>query len=340
MKLALLLAEHRLLPDHLIRTGIRRLLQQRQQKIAQDPIPASEWVRSAAERSIAEHTADANAQHYEIPAAYFQHVLGPHLKYSSGIWPKGCETLADAETEMLQLSCRRAELTDGQDILELGCGWGSLSLWMAQQYPNSRITAVSNSNSQRAHIEAQAQSRGLKNLQVITCDINDFTPADHSFDRLVSVEMFEHVRNHQKLFERIYNWLRPEGKMFIHIFVHKEQSYLFDAHSSKDWMSKYFFTGGIMPSADLLPTAAQPLFETEASWPVNGVHYSRSLEAWLEQQDAAEPAVLECLKSCYGADAKVWLQRWRMFYMACSELFAYNDGTEWYVMHYRFTPSA
>lgn len=340
MKLALFLAEHRLLPDRLIRTGIRRLLQQRQHSIARNPIPANEWVRAAAERPIAESTADANAQHYEIPAEYFQRVLGPHLKYSSGIWPEGCETLADSEAEMLRLSCQRAELADGQDILELGCGWGSLSLWMAQQYPNSRITSVSNSNSQRAYIEAQAQARGLKNLQVITCDINHFAPAAHSFDRLVSVEMFEHVRNHRKLFERIHNWLRPDGKIFIHIFVHKDQSYLFDAHSSKDWMSKYFFTGGIMPAADLLPAAAQPLFETEASWPVNGVHYSRSLEAWLQQQDADEPAVMQALKSCYGRDAKVWLQRWRMFYMACSELFAYNDGTEWYVMHYRFTPSA
>lgn len=340
MKLALYLAEHRILSDRLVRKGINRLLKTRKTEIARAPKSAADWVRASAGRPIAESTEAANDQHYEIPAKYFQTVLGPHLKYSSGLWPAGCDSLEASEAEMLRLSCERAELADGQDILELGCGWGSLSLWMAAHYPNSRITSVSNSNSQRAYIEAQAKARGLKNLQVITCDINQFAPTATSYDRVVSVEMFEHLRNHQLIFERLNDWLRPEGKIFIHIFAHKNQSYLFDAKSSKDWMSKYFFTGGIMPSVDLLPTAAQPHFQTEKSWPVNGVHYSKTLEAWLELQDANEPEVLKILSECYGKDAKVWLQRWRMFYMACSELFAHDLGNEWFVMHYRFSKTA
>jgi cyclopropane-fatty-acyl-phospholipid synthase len=337
MKLAIYLAEHRILNDRLIRWGILKLLEERKRSIQNAAMPAMEWVRACADRPIAESTEDANAQHYEIPAAYFHRVLGPHLKYSSGIWPEGCDSLAESEAAMLELSCQRAELADGQDILELGCGWGSLSLWMAERYPNSRITSVSNSKSQREYIEAQAMQRRLTNLTVRTQDINRFQAAAASYDRVVSVEMMEHLRNHQLLFQRLHNWLRPAGKIFIHIFAHREQTYLFDAHSSKDWMSKYFFTGGIMPAVDLLPTAAQPHFSEEASWPVNGVHYSKTLEAWLKKHDAAAPEVLKILETCYGSEAKLWLQRWRMFYMACSELFAYNGGTEWFVMHYRLT---
>jgi cyclopropane-fatty-acyl-phospholipid synthase len=336
MNLAIQLAERRILSDQLIRKGMRKLLAERLQQIHSNPKTAQEWVDTLQQKPLAEETDAANDQHYEIPAPYFKGVLGPHLKYSSGIWPDGCTSLEDSEAAMLKLSCERAELADGQQILELGCGWGSLSLWMAENYPNSQITSISNSNSQRKFILSQAKQRGLNNLKVITCDINGFAP-DSTFDRLVSVEMFEHVRNHQALFKRISYWLKPEGKIFVHIFAHRSQSYLFEANSSKDWMSKYFFTGGIMPATDLLPTAAADYFTTEESWEVNGIHYSKTLEAWLDKQDARESEVLDIFKDCYGKDAKRWLQRWRMFYMACSELFAYNEGNEWFVMHYRFT---
>lgn len=335
MNLAIQLAERRILSDNLIRKGMRKLLAERLQQIHTSPKTAEDWVQTLQQKPLAEDTDAANDQHYEIPAPYFKNVLGPHLKYSSGLWPESCDSLEVSEAAMLKLSCERAELVDGQQVLELGCGWGSLSLWMAEHYPNSQITSISNSNSQRKFILSQANQRGLKNLKVITCDINDFAP-DDTFDRLVSVEMFEHVRNHQALFKRISHWLQPDAKIFVHIFAHRSQSYLFETNSSKDWMSKYFFTGGIMPSVDLLPTAAFKHFATEDSWEVNGIHYSKTLEAWLEKQDIFESQVLETFKECYGKDAKRWLQRWRMFYMACSELFAYNEGKEWFVMHYRF----
>jgi cyclopropane-fatty-acyl-phospholipid synthase len=335
MSIAIQLAERGLIPDSLIRSGIRKLLRERLAAISRLPKSQVDWIAELEATPLAVDTDVANAQHYEIPADYFRTVLGTHLKYSSGLWLNGDESLASSEAAMLERSCERAELMDGQRVLELGCGWGSLSLWMAAHYPQSRIVAVSNSHSQRAYIEGQAAERGLSNLQVVTCDINEFQP-EGGFDRVVSVEMFEHVRNHRQLLRQISDWLKPGGKLFVHIFAHRRHTYLFEAKSSKDWMSKYFFTGGIMPSAELLPTAAETLQE-EARWTVNGKHYSRTLEAWLAQQDANAEAVLAIFRECYSAkEAKLWAQRWRIFYMACSELFAYNEGEEWPVMHYRF----
>lgn len=335
MSLLIKLAENGRLPDSLIRSGIQKLLNERIGSLKADPKTASQWIELLENRPLAEETDTANEQHYEIPAPYFQTVLGPHLKYSSGLWEQADDTLESSEATMLELSCQRAELANGQSILELGCGWGSLSLWMASHYPESTVTAISNSQSQRAYIESQAKARGLGNLTVVTCDINVFEPADR-FDRIVSVEMFEHVRNHRALLKRVHQWLQPDGKLFVHIFAHKTSAYLFEAKSSKDWMSKYFFTGGIMPSADLLPTAAEQL-TLEQSWPVNGTHYSKTLEAWLKKQDANKAEVLKLFRDCYGKkDAKLWTQRWRIFYMACSELFAFDGGNEWMVMHYRF----
>ncbi|MGB0743114.1 MAG: SAM-dependent methyltransferase, partial [Opitutales bacterium] len=270
------------------------------------------------------------------PAAYFQTVLGRHLKYSCGYWPEGISSLDESEEAMLALSCERAQLKPGQDILELGCGWGSLSLWMAEHFPESRITSVSNSNSQRTFIQEQARQLGLTNLKVTTSDINAFQP-DGQFDRVVSVEMFEHVRNHRKLFNQIHSWLKPGGKCFVHIFSHHSDTYLFEARNAKDWMSRYFFSGGIMPSSNLLVSAAGDLLQCEEKWLVNGLHYSKTLEAWLKKQDTNHDRVMQTFKNCYGKDAKLWYQRWRIFYMACSELFAYNNGKEWPVMHYRFT---
>ena len=334
MSIGIQLAERGLATDAMIRGGIRKLLRERLDAIEADSKTQLEWITELESKPLAVDTDAANAQHYEIPAAYFQTVLGKHLKYSCGFWPKGHESLDESEAAMLELTSERAELSEGQRILELGCGWGSLSLWMAEHYACSQIVAVSNSNSQREYIESQAAARGLSNLKVVTCDINDFKP-EGAFDRVVSVEMFEHVRNHRALLGQIAEWLNPGGKLFVHIFAHRKHTYLFEAKSAKDWMSQYFFTGGIMPSAELLLTAAETLRE-EARWTVNGKHYSRTLEAWLQKQDQNADAVLEIFQECYGQkDAKRWAQRWRIFYMACSELFAYNDGEEWPVMHYR-----
>ncbi len=335
MSIAIKLAERGLATDTMIRSGIRKLLAERLEAINAAPKSEADWIADLESTPMAVDADAANAQHYEVPAAYFRTVLGIHLKYSSGYWPNGNESLDESESAMLERSCERAQLMDGQRILELGCGWGSLSLWMAAHYPESSIVALSNSHSQRAYIESQAAERGLENLQVVTCDINEFAP-EGRFDRVVSVEMFEHVRNHRQLLRQIADWLNPGGKLFVHIFSHRKHTYLFEAKSQKDWMSKYFFTGGIMPSAELLPTAAESL-EEEARWTVNGRHYSRTLEAWLIKQDHNAEGVIDILSECYGAkDAKLWAQRWRIFYMACSELFAYNDGKEWPVMHYRF----
>lgn len=336
MSIGITLAERGLVTDTLIRGGIRKLLLERLSSVSKDSRSTEDWIAHLEAMPLAVDTDAANEQHYELPAAYFRTVLGKHLKYSSGYWPNGNESLEQSESTMLALSCERAELEDGQRILELGCGWGSLSLWMASHYPNSQVVAVSNSNSQREYIIAQARERGIENLAVITCDINQFQP-EGQFDRVVSVEMFEHVRNHRQLLSQIADWLVPGGKIFVHIFTHRAQTYLFEEKSEKDWMSKYFFTGGIMPAADLLPVAADGILEEEGRWTVNGKHYSRTLEAWLKKQDANKEAVMATFRECYGEkDAKLWEQRWRIFYMACSELFAYNDGEEWPVTHYRF----
>ncbi len=332
------LAERGLLKDTLIRSGIRKLLEERLQSVTEEQRSAESWLEDLSTRSVAEDTDVANEQHYEIPAGYFNYALGKHLKYSSGLWDDST-TLDESEAEMLKLTCKRAELSSNQRILELGCGWGSLSLWMAANYPESKITAISNSASQKKYIDGEAKKRGLLNLEIITCDINKFEP-NTTFDRIVSVEMFEHVRNHTELFKRLTNWLKSQGKVFVHVFAHKTSAYLFDAKSSKDWMSRYFFTGGIMPSADLLPAAAQALQE-EKRWEVNGTHYGKTQEAWLAKHDSNKKQILKVFTEVYGRKyAKLWFQRWRMFYMACSELFSYADGKEWMVMHYRFTKSS
>ena len=334
------LAEHRIAPDSLIRFGIRRLLKQR---LAGEYAGAGAEGIEARKRLLMEQMAsgpvavaqqEANDQHYEVPARFYQLALGPHLKYSSALWGDGIRTLEEAEAAMLALTCERAELADGQKVLELGCGWGSLSLWMAEHYPHSSFVSVSNSASQRAYIEQQAQARGLKNLTVVTADVSGFAPQG-KFDRVVSVEMFEHMRNHRELMRRIHSWLVPGGKLFVHIFCHRELFYPFEVEGEKNWMGRYFFTGGVMPSFDLLDRS-QDWYQLEQAWQVNGKHYSRTLEAWLDNTDAREDQIMPVLTATYGEDAKLWLQRWRMFFMACSELFGYGDGTEWFVGHYRF----
>ena len=335
------LAERGLVPDALLRLGIRRLCAERLAEEYAGGIDAwtardQQLIASLRASAVAIHTDAANAQHYELPTPFFQLCLGARMKYSSCYYPTGAETLDAAEAAMLSLSAERAELADGQDILELGCGWGSLTLWMAEHFPNARITAVSNSATQRQHIEARCRERGWRHVQVITCDVNVLSlPAD-AYDRCVSVEMFEHMRNYQDLIARIGQWLRPGGKLFVHIFAHRERAYPFETGGAGNWMGRHFFTGGIMPAADTLLHFQRDL-QLEAKWFLNGTHYARTANHWLANQDARREQARSVLTQAYGPHAGLWNQRWRMFWMACAELFGYDDGQQWGVGHYRFT---
>ncbi len=335
------LAERGLLPDALVRFGIRQLCAER----LRAERSGGAWVQSEgfAERldalrqsPVAIHTEAANAQHYELPPEFFALCLGPRLKYSCCYFPRGAESLAEAEEAMLELYARRAELADGQHVLELGCGWGSLTLWMAERFPRARITAVSNSHGQRHHIEAECRARGLANVQVLTCDVNSLNLENAEFDRCVSIEMFEHVRNYETLMRRIATWLKPGGKLFTHLFAHRTLMYPFVSVGADNWMGRHFFTGGLMPSADTLLHFQSDLL-LERRWLIDGRHYSRTANLWLERQDERRAQVLAVLRGAYGAHARLWFVRWRIFWMACAELFGYAQGTEWLIAHYRFT---
>ena len=329
------LLEKNLLPDWLLRIGIRRLLAQR---IA-DETPrynADAYVADLKTRALAEQTAAANEQHYEVPTDFYRYCLGPRFKYSGCLYPTGNETLAEAESLMLAVYAERAQLIDGQDILELGCGWGSLCLYNAQKFPHSRITAISNSRTQKEHIDAEARRRGLTNLTIITCDINTFDIAPAAFDRVVSVEMFEHLKNYDLLFKNIARWLRPGGLLFTHIFTHHRFSYHFVSTGPSDWMSRYFFTGGQMPAHDLLPRFNADLTLVH-DWQVNGRHYQQTAEHWLQNMDAHRAEIMPLLAQTYGPEqATKWWAYWRVFYLSCAELWGYRGGEEWLVSHYLF----
>jgi cyclopropane-fatty-acyl-phospholipid synthase len=327
-------AERVPLPDAIIRAAIQRLCSRTATRLSlvsaeSDAAFASEM----ADRPIAEHTDEANAQHYEVPAAFFALVLGPNRKYSSGFYKGAASTLQEAEEEALRQSVAHADLKDGQSILELGCGWGSLSLWMARQFPNSQITAVSNSNSQAAYIAGEAAARGLKNLGAVTSDMNVFDP-HAQFDRIVSVEMFEHMMNWRELMGRVRSWLKPDGRFFMHIFTHRAGSYLFDRADREDWIAQHFFTGGVMPSHSLIRQYAD-LFEVEKEWRWSGVHYQRTALDWLANFDRHDGEIESILRKVYGNDTALWMRRWRWFFLATAGLFGYADGSEWGVSHYR-----
>lgn len=334
MSAGIALAERGLVPTPLVRGGIRRLCARRLADERGGGGGAGFLSRHLA-APIAEVPELANAQHYEVPSAFYELVLGKHRKYSSAIWPTGTTGLDEAEAAMLALTCERAGLADGQTILELGCGWGSLSLFMAERFPNARIVAVSNSTTQRAFLEARRPA----NLEIRTADMNHFDPGQR-FDRIVSVEMFEHMRDWPTLLGRVAGWLGDGGKLFIHVFCHATLAYRFETEGADNWMGRHFFSGGIMPSFDLLRQAVGASLALEEEWWVDGTHYQRTAAAWRENLEARRPEVMAVLRDHYGPDAGMWYHRWRIFFLACEELFGYDGGRQWGVGHYRLAVPA
>ncbi len=329
--LGVTMAEKGIVPLPLLRMGVRGLVRQRLRDAAAGPDVAS-FVRTLEQSPLALTPEKANEQHYEVPPEFFELVLGPRLKYSSAYWPDGVTTLEQAEDAMLQLTCERAQIGNGQEILELGCGWGSLTLHLARAFPESRITAVSNSTAQGRFIEERAPG----NVRVITADMNDLALED-TFDRVVSVEMFEHMRNYRELLRRIRSWMRPDARLFVHIFCHRTFAYPYETEGADNWMGRHFFTGGIMPSFDLLSRFNEDL-RVEAEWRLDGLHYGLTARAWRENLENRRFEVLGVFEETYGEEAPRWYHRWRLFFLACEELFKYRGGSEWVVGHYRLAP--
>jgi cyclopropane-fatty-acyl-phospholipid synthase len=345
MSLLLNAVEKGIVPDVAVRYGIRKLCRERLRSLTppNEQIGAEEnakYVAMLKASPLAVHTDAANEQHYELPQEFFGMVLGKNRKYSSAYWPAGCASLDQAEEEALNATVERAQIHDGMRILELGCGWGSLTLFMAQKFPQSQILALSNSQSQREYILAEAAKRSLKNVNVITrniVDTEDLAATHGFFHRIVSVEMFEHLRNYEALFDRLEGWLSPNGMLFVHIFTHRAFSYTFEVEGEDNWMGRYFFTGGQMPARDLL-TQFQRRLVLRKQWNWNGTHYGKTSEAWLRNMDAHKAEIIELFKKTYGPDqAGTWFNRWRVFFMSCAELFNYRHGREWGVSHYLFS---
>ena len=333
------LAEKGIIPDYFIRQGIVRNCENRlnNENVSNTEKVSSKkqiWIEQMKESPIALVPEKANEQHYEVPPAFFENVLGKHLKYSSGYWPDGVNSLDESEESMLELSFERAQLADGDSILELGCGWGSLTCYMALKLPNSKITSVSNSKDQKEYIINRCKNQGLDNIEVITADMNDFG-TENKYDRVVSIEMFEHMRNYKKLLSKISSWLHDGGKLFIHIFTHQSVVYPFENQGEADWMAREFFSGGMMPSHDLLLYFQDDLIIDDV-WSMSGTHYEKTSLAWVNKMDANKDSIMKIFLKTYGDDAKLWFQRWRIFFMSCEKLFGYNNGSEWGVSHYRF----
>ncbi|WP_044550080.1 SAM-dependent methyltransferase [Mesorhizobium japonicum] len=326
------------IPDTATRFGIGVLVGKTRRTLAKaGSVDEKQFACAMADYSIAEHAQAANEQHYELPPEFFGLTLGPNRKYSCCLYPKGNESLAEAEIAALEQTVEHAGLGDGQSILELGCGWGSLTLYMAKRFPAARIVAMSNSTPQRLHIEAEAAARGLRNVEVITADMNGFEPRER-FDRIVSVEMFEHMSNWRDLLARIRSWLEPEGRLFVHVFSHRHSPYRFDHRDDADWIARHFFTGGIMPSHGLIGHFAD-CFAIERDWRWNGMHYARTAQQWLSRFDDNYKRIGEILAEVYGRDAALWRRRWRLFHMATEGLFGHDQGREWGVSHYLLRPA-
>lgn len=337
MGLGITLAENGFLPDFTVKYGIRSLLKQRllEMDMPNEGDPNAAFAKKLNKANIAENVREANTQHYEVPTRFFEIVLGKHLKYSSCFYEAGAKTLDEAEKAMLQLYKERAMIEDGHTILDLGCGWGSFSLWIAKQCPKSRVVGVSNSRSQRLYILEKAKNEGIKNLEILTADMNELE-LNTKYDRIVSIEMFEHMRNYERLFTKVSNWLAPDGNLFVHVFSHKTTPYYFEVEGDDNWMGRYFFTGGIMPSHNLYRQYSD-LLEIEQDWVVNGTNYGKTALHWLSNMDANEQEIMCLFNETYGKeDAKVWFNRWRIFFMSCAELFSYKKGREWDVSHFRF----
>ena len=338
------LSEQGRLPDSMVRYGIRRLCKKRlKDEFIGHPEHQQDRFQTLIEElrcsPIAIETDAANEQHYEVATDFYLASLGKRLKYSCAYYPDSNTTLDQAEEEMLALYSQRAELGNDQKILELGCGWGSLTLWMAEKYPRSKITAVSNSSSQKSYIDHLCLKAGFNNVTVITADVNFLELESAQFDRVISIEMFEHMRNYRQLFERISDWLTSEGKLFLHIFAHRNVMYPFDVKSEQDWMSKYFFTGGLMPSIDTLLHFQEQL-KIECRWLISGQHYEKTCNHWLENTDNNKDRIIDAFKENFTEqEAKLWFHRWRIFYMSCAELFGLDNGRQWLVAHYLFSNS-
>jgi cyclopropane-fatty-acyl-phospholipid synthase len=327
-------AERVPLPDAIIRAAIQRLCSRTATKLATGNAESDAWLADEmAARAITEYVDGADAQRYEVPAAFFAHVLGPNRKYSCCFYKEAASTLQEAEEEALRQTVEHADLADGQSILELGCGWGALSLWMARQFPHSQVTAVSNSDAQREYIEGEAAKRGLSNLRVITSNVNLFAP-EARYDRILAIEMFERMMNWRELMVRLRAWLKPDGRFFLHIFTHRSGAYLFDRADGEDWIAQHFFTGGVMPSHHLIRQYAD-VFGVEKEWRWSGVHYQRTAHDWLANFDSRRDEVERVLRKVYGGESALWMRRWRWFLLATAGLFGYADGSEWGVSQYR-----
>ena len=328
-KFLLTIAELGLIPDVFIKTAVRFITKKRlnESGIHENKLNV---IKSISEGGIAEKTDDANEQHYEVPPEFFKYALGKNLKYSCSFFDK-TDSLDEAEKSMIELYIERADIQEGHDILDLGCGWGSFSLYVAEKYPSVSITAVSNSKDQIAFIQNEAKRRGLFNIKASKMDVNNLD-LDNKFDRIVSIEMFEHLRNYKLILNSLNSLLKPDGRLFVHIFCHKELTYFYEIKNSYDWMTKYFFEGGIMPSQDIFKYFDDEL-EVINQWDVNGNHYAKTCKAWLNNHYKNKDKILDIFDKHYDKP-RIWFNRWRIFFLSCEAFFAINNGREYFVSHY------